>query len=186
MGKFSSNKSGDICQSTAVDDVNGSPPAPDSSSTFNHSLWDYCNGILLYKLWPCVPPPQSLATHYSLSKQAIARGRDRYREEERSHWPLCPSYLPSFPSTPILRVKSSDPRLTVNWLVMVAKPADINQSDFSPRPSEGCFARAYHLTQLLSCFWSLKKKTWLWSNVCLGDSQTHPRVNQKEKEYIYI
>ncbi|KAF0044995.1 hypothetical protein F2P81_001524 [Scophthalmus maximus] len=38
MGKFSSNKSGDICQSTAVDDVNGSPPAPDSSSTFNHSL----------------------------------------------------------------------------------------------------------------------------------------------------
>lgn len=43
---------------------------------------------------------------------------------------MCPSYLPSFPSTSILRVKSSDPKLTVNWLVMVAKPADINQSDF--------------------------------------------------------
>ena len=34
------------------------------------------------------------------------------------------------PQPPILRVKSSDPKLTVNWLVMVAKPADINQSDF--------------------------------------------------------
>lgn len=48
--------------------------------------------------------------------------------------------------------------------MMVAKPADINQSDFLlvyhrriffPLP---CFAGAYHLTQLLSRFWSLKKK----------------------------
>ena len=60
-------------------------------------------------------------------------------ERRRSHWPLCPSYLPSFPSTPILGVKSSDPKLTVNWLVMVAKPADINQSDFPPRLSEEAF-----------------------------------------------
>lgn len=65
----------DICQSSAVDDVNGSLLLPDSSSTFNHSLWDYGNRILLYKLWPCVPLPQSLATYYSLSKQAIARER---------------------------------------------------------------------------------------------------------------
>lgn len=60
------------------------------------------------------------------------------------------------PQPQSLRVKSSDPKLTVNWLVMVAKPADINQSDFSPRLSEEaffpCFAQAYHLTQLLSCF----------------------------------
>lgn len=129
MGKFSSNKSGDICPSTAADDVNGSLLAPDSCSTFNHSLWDYCNRILQYKLWPCVLLPQSLATYYSLSKQAIA-GRDRYREEERSHWPLCPSYLPSFPATPIWRVKSPDPKLTVKRRVMAAEPADINQSDF--------------------------------------------------------
>lgn len=47
--------------------------------------------------------------------------------------------------------------------MMVAKPADINQSDFLlvyhrriffPLP---CFAGAYHLTQLLSGFWSFKK-----------------------------
>lgn len=37
-GKFCSSKSGDICQSTAADDVNGSVLLPDSSSTFNHSL----------------------------------------------------------------------------------------------------------------------------------------------------
>lgn len=73
---------------------------------------------------------------------------------------------------------------------MVAKPADINQSDFLlvyhrriffPLP---CFAGAYHLTQLLSRFWSLKKKTWLWSNVCLRDSQTHPRSKEGKKKIL--
>lgn len=68
--------------------------------------------------------------HITVCQSKQLQRRDRYREEERSHWPLCPSYLPSLPSTPILRVKSSDPKLTVNCLVMVAKPADINQSDF--------------------------------------------------------
>lgn len=72
---------------------------------------------------------------------------------------------------------------------MVAKPADINQSDFLlvyhrriffPLP---CFAGAYHLTQLLSGFWSFKK-TWLWSNVCLGDSQTHPRSKDGKKNIL--
>lgn len=95
--------------------------------------------------------------HITVCQRQLLPARDRYREE-RSHWPLCPSYLPSFPSTPILRVKSSDPKLTVNWLVMVAKPADINQSDFllvyQRRLFSSCFSQAYHLTLFLK----LKKK----------------------------
>lgn len=158
MGEFSSNKSGDMCQSGALHDVSGSPLVPRSSRTLNHSLWDYCNRILLYKLWPCVLLPRSLATHYGLSKRAIARKRDTERRREAID--LCVLHIClASPSTPILRVKSSDPKLTVNRRVMVAKPADINQSDFLlvyhrrlPPP----FARSYHLTQLLSCFWSLK------------------------------
>lgn len=93
----------------------------------------------------------------------------------------------AFPSTPIWGVKSSDPKLTVNRPVMLAKPADINQSDlrlvYQRRLFFACFARAYHLTQLLSCFWSLKKLDYGQMCVC-ADSQAQTRPSGQKPIYI--
>lgn len=78
--RFSSNKSEDICQSTAAaDDVNGSPPPPPPPPDFPPALSITPREITAIGYY-CTnydhvsPPPQSLATYYSLSKQAIARG----------------------------------------------------------------------------------------------------------------
>lgn len=100
----------------------------------------------------------------------------------------------AFPSTPILRVKSSDPKLTVNWFVMLAKPADINQSDlrlvYQRRLFFACFARAYHLTQLLFCFWSLKNLIMVKCVSVQIHRHTQDWVNKKKymfvHTYIYI
>lgn len=105
-------------------------------------------------------------------------------EGRRSRWPLCPSYLPSLPSTPIWRVKSTDPKLTVNWLVMVAKASRHQSIRFSPRLSEEAFSPVLlGLINWPSCYPAsgALEKSWLWSNVCLRDSQEGARL----KAYIW-
>lgn len=93
------------------------------------------------------------------------------------------------PSTPIWGVKSSDPKLTVNWLVMVAKPADINQSDFllvyQRRLPPPVLPKLIIWPSCYSVSEAIKKKTWLWSNVSLPDSQPHARLSHNIYKNIY-
>lgn len=95
------------------------------------------------------------------------------------------------PQPQSLRVKSSDPKLTVNWLVMVAKPADINQSDFSPRLSEEAFFFLFcpglSSDPVVILFLKLKKKKKNLIMVkCMSQrftdaSQTEPEAKRKKQ-----
>ena len=90
------------------------------------------------------PAATKLSNTLQFVKASYCRGRDRYGEE-RIRWPLCPSYLPSFPSRPNLKSEIIWSQ-TVNGLVMVAKPTDINQSI---RFSVPCFYQRSLATSLL-------------------------------------
>ena len=168
------------------------PLLPDSSSTFNHFWWDYCNRILLYKLRPCVLLPQSLATHYSLSKRAIAGGEiDTERSESVD---LCVLHIClASPPGPILRVKSSDPKLSTDLWWWQSQQTSINQSDFlspafirgaSPHPFCCSLSTDPVVIPVLKLI-----KTWLlWSNVFFSSSssssssspQSHERIRHKD------
>lgn len=135
------------------------------------------------------PAATKLSNVLQFVKASYCEGEiDTEGRKERSRWPLCPSYLPSFPLNPNLKEWNHlIPKLTVNWACDGGKASRHQSIRFSPpRLSEEaffsppCFARAYHLTQLLSRFWSLKK-TWLWSNV--SRRFTSYRPNEKARKY---